>query len=105
MNDVTETPTCYTITNPNTGSITWRVSTDAEWLTLDGPSGLTPSYVQVCLDRGVVSEHDVYSGVITATSTLANHAQNPLVIPVTLVYTDTIHRVHLPLIVGREQLP
>ncbi len=105
MNDITETPACYTITNPNTGAITWRVSTDAEWLNLDGPFGLNPSQVQACVDRSAVPEPAVYSGVITATSTLANHAQNPVVIPVTLVYTHTIHSLRLPLVFERGQLP
>jgi len=99
VDDTREAPLCRTITNPNTSALTWRVATDAEWLNLEGPRGLTPSYVVACADWRALPERDTYTTVITATSTLTNHDENPVVIPVTLAYTSD--HVYLPLIKGR----
>ena len=76
-----------TITNPNTNSSTWHAIATDSWLSISDPEGYTPSSVTVSIDKGGLSNYDVYTAAITATSTMTNCENCLRMIPVTAVYT------------------
>jgi hypothetical protein len=97
-----QAPLCYAVTNPNTSAITWRAETPAvNWLTITGPTGQTPSSIQVCANPGQVPGHGVYTTEITATSTLTTHVNSPITLPVRLVKTDRVWKLHLPVVLRK----
>jgi thermitase len=85
------------ITNLYTNCSTWRATAEAPWLSISDCEGYTPSSVTVSIDKGGLSAYDVYTDVITVTSTLTNHVNNPLTIPVTAIYAQC-RRIYLPLL-------
>jgi thermitase len=85
------------ITNPNTNSSTWRAMPTDDWLSISDPEGHTPSSAMVSINKGGLSEYGPYTTAITATSTMTNCVDIPLIIPVTAVYTQCC-RSYLPLL-------
>ncbi len=77
-----------TITNPNTNASTWRAMPTDDWLSISGPAGLTPSLATVSIDSSQLQDYRVYTAGITAISIMTNYEHSPLIIPVTVVYTQ-----------------
>jgi len=94
--DTSYVPSCYTITNPYTGALTWRVSTDVDWLKLHGPSGWTPSHLVVCPNVSALPEYGTYDAVVTATTTLTTNIRPFMTIPARVAYTPLIRRLYWP---------
>ena len=76
------------ITNPNTNSSTWSATSPDDWLSISDPEGYTPSSATVSIDKSSLQGYGVYTTGITAISTMTNYEHSPLIIPVTVVYTQ-----------------
>lgn len=76
------------ITNPNTNYATWNATAIDDWLSISDPEGYTPSSAMVSIDKSSLQGYGVYTTGITAISTMTNYEHSPLMIPVTVVYTQ-----------------
>ncbi len=76
------------ITNPNTNYATWSATAIDDWLSVSDPEGYTPSSAMVSIDKSSLQGYGVYTTGITAISTMTNYEHSPLIIPVTVVYTQ-----------------
>jgi subtilisin family serine protease len=90
-------PPLRKITNPNTSSSTWTVTTAACWLSISSPEGYTPSSATVSVDKGSLLDYGFYTALITATSTMTSYTTNPKTITATAIYTQCWIN-HLPLL-------
>ncbi|MBM4464475.1 MAG: hypothetical protein FJ014_02715 [Chloroflexi bacterium] len=91
-------PLSRKITNPNTSCSTWSVTATAPWLSISPCEGYTPSSVTVTIDKESLPGHGLYTDVITATSTMTNHVNNPTTIIATVNYSPQCWRNYLPLL-------
>jgi hypothetical protein len=92
------TPSSRKITNPNTGCSTWSATAEVPWLSISDCEGYTPSWVTVSVNKDSLPGYDVYTAVITATSTMTNYVNNPTTITATINYTSQCWRNFLPLL-------
>ncbi len=76
------------ITNPNTNASTWRATAIDDWLSISDPEGYTPSSAMVSIDKDNLPDYGPYTTTITATSIMTNYEHSPIIIPVTIVYTQ-----------------
>jgi len=91
-------PPAQVVTNPSTDSSTWRATGGADWLSITGPAGNTPSWIAVSVDRGALSDYGAYTTTITVTSTMANCQNSPQTVTVTLSYVPRPRRIYFPFI-------
>ncbi len=91
-------PPSRKITNPNTSCSMWSVTATAPWLSISYCEGYTPSSVTVSIDKDSLPGYGLYTGVITATSTMTSHMNNPQTITATVNYPLQCCRSYLPLL-------
>ena len=91
-------PPSRKITNPNTSCSTWSVTATAPWLSISPCEGYTPSWVTVSINKGDLPNYGLHTAVITATSTMTNHVNNPRTITATVNYSSQCWRNYLPLL-------
>jgi len=84
------------IVNPGTSFPTWIATETADWLSIIGPVGNTPSYVTVSVDKGALPDHGIYTSPITITSTMPESQNGPLIVDVVLSYVPQLRRVYFP---------
>lgn len=89
-------PPPWRIVNPGTSSSTWIAAETAGWLSMAGPTGNTPSYVTVSVDKGALPGYGTYTSPITVTSTMSESQNSPLSVDVILSYVPQLKRVYLP---------
>ena len=86
------------ITNPGTNYSTWSATAVAPWLSISDCEGYTPSSVTVSINKGGLSDYDIYTAIITATSTMTNYVNNPKTITATVNYSSQCWKNYLPLL-------
>ena len=91
-------PPSRKITNPNTSCSTWSATAIAPWLSISPCEGYTPSWVTVSINKGDLPNYGLHTAVITATSTMTNHVNNPRTITATVNYSSQCWRNYLPLL-------
>ena len=91
-------PPSRKITNPNTSCSTWSTTAEVDWLSISPCEGYMPSWVTVSIDKGGLQGYGLHTAPITATSTMSNHVNNPLTIPITVTYASQCWRNYLPLL-------
>jgi len=94
--DDTTNPPAQRIVNPGTSSPTWIATETADWLSIVGPVGNTPSYVTVSVDKGALPDYGTYTSSITITSTMSGSQNSPLIVDVIFSYVPQLKRVYLP---------
>ena len=95
VDDETDPP-MRVITNPSTSSSTWKATGGADWLSITGPAGNTPSWITVSVDKGALADYGLYTSAITVTSTMANSQNSPQTVMVTLSYVPRLRRIYFP---------
>lgn len=92
-------PRAQDITNFYTGGLTWRASTQARWLEIEGLTETTPSTVTVSLNLSTIPHCGQYTGQIIAESNQTNRVDGQQVVDVTLEFAKTrCDRVYLSLV-------
>lgn len=93
------TPPTQKITNPNTGGLTWRARTHAQWLIIEGLTETTPSSVTVSVNPSTIPKCGQYVGEIVAESNQRHRANRTQVVRVTLQFAGTTcEQSYLPLL-------
>jgi len=96
LSDNDGNPPARRIVNPGTSFPTWIATETADWLSIAGPVGNTPSYVTVSVDKGALPDYGAYISPITISSTMPGSQNSPLIVEVTLSYVPQLRRVYLP---------
>lgn len=92
-------PPTQKIVNLYTGGLTWRASTHARWLEIEGLTETTPSSVTVSVDLSTVSNCGQYSSEITVESNQQNVVNGEQTVEVTLEFAKaTCEQIYLPLL-------
>jgi len=89
-------PPARRIVNRGTSFPTWIATETADWLSLVGPVGNTPSYVTVSVDKGALPGYGTYISPITVTSTMPGSQNSPLIVDVIFSYVPQLRRVYFP---------
>jgi subtilisin family serine protease len=93
---VATVPAWQQVVNPASSGSSWSVAGGTSWMTVSGPTGQTPSSITVTANASGLSGYGVYPAAILANSTMPYKANSPVVINVTLIYTEHLYRVYLP---------
>ena len=93
----TTLPPAYKVVNPASSGSSWSVAGGTSWLAVSGPVGQTPSTITVTADPSGLP-YGVHPAAILASSTLPQKANSPVGINVTLIYTEHLHHIYLPIV-------
>jgi len=95
-------PPYHRLTNHTTSALTWTAVPSADWIQVGTPTGYTPSYLEVSVQRGEDLGCGFRTGQIIVNSLMPATVNSPQIVDVVLRFSASCKRTYLPLVSRRR---